>query len=178
MQISPLQGPNIQSHLAVKAVADCRCPGWKVRKVSPKEQGVCLLCGIQKPSGLSKQGAIIPTIIPTANWDEKGSLMPSTVHVGNCTIKAANKTKPYLHPKGNKASNLLRAVRIKFSKGNGKSPAGSGLPLGGNHFTHSKCSLRLRLLAPSGNNWVLFVQWQKNGVWSWRRFKDVIKSIS
>jgi len=78
--------------------------------------------------------------------------MPSTVHTANCVIKAANKTKPYLHPKGKKESNPLRAVffavRIKFAEGNGMSPAGSGLPLGGNYFTHSKCSLRLRLLAP------------------------------
>lgn len=84
------------------------------------------------------------TIIATATQDEKGPLMPSTVHVANSVIKAGNKTKPYLHPKGNNTSSLLRAVffavRIKFAEGSGKSPAGSGLPFTGNYFTHSKYS--------------------------------------
>lgn len=93
--------------------------------------------------------------------------MPSTVHIAKSVTKAANKIKPYLHPQGNKASNLLRAVffavRIKFTEGNRKCPAGLGLPFCRNYFTHSKCSLGLRLLAPEGNNWALFVQWQKKG---------------
>lgn len=69
--VSPLQWPLshiwllCQEDLAFKVVTDCHCPGWKAKKVSPKEQGVCLLSGIQKPSGLPEQGAIIPTIILT-----------------------------------------------------------------------------------------------------------------
>lgn len=60
------------------------------------------------------------TVIATATQDKKGSLMPSTVHIANSVIKAASKIGLYLHPKGNKESNLLRAavftVRIKFAR--------------------------------------------------------------
>jgi len=71
-----------------------------------------------------------------------------TIPIANHVIKAANKTDPYLHPKWTEESNPLGTVYVFFTKGNGKSPAGSGLPFSGNYITRSERSPTLRLLAP------------------------------